>query len=85
MKITVKVDPTLCIGSGSCVIADPNHFDINQKGKSEVKASKDAPISGRELTMEVNEENKEKILTAARVCPTQAISITDERGRQIFP
>lgn len=85
MKVTIKIDPSLCIGSGSCVIADPEHFDLNKQGKSEVKESKDKPIRGQELTIEVDELKKEKILSAAKICPTQAIAILDETGKQIFP
>lgn len=83
MKLKVKVDPQLCIGAGSCVLEDQDHFELNQEGKSMVKVNIKARAYESEI--EVNEKGKEKLLNAAQTCPTQAISIFDESGNQIFP
>lgn len=85
MKIKVKVDPQLCIGAASCIVVAPEHFELNTEGKAEVKKSKDDHVLGYEMELEVDEQGKEKIMDAARSCPTQAIMVFDETGKQLFP
>ena len=85
MKLTVKVDDNICIGSGSCVVMAPEFFTLNEKdGKAEVR-SEDGNKQRRELILEVNSDQKEKILTAAGACPVTAISVFDENGKKLFP
>lgn len=85
MKIKVKVDPQLCIGAASCIVVDPAHFELNTEGKAEVKKEESDHMLGYELELEVDEAGKEKIMDAARSCPTQAIFVYDENGQQLFP
>lgn len=85
MKLTIKVDKSLCIGSGTCVSVDPDNFELNKEGKSTIKRSKKEKSQGFEMEIEVDEKGLEKFLTAAKSCPTQAISIIDEKGKQLFP
>lgn len=55
----VKVNEDACIGCGACVSIDPEHFDFNEEGLSEVK----------------NQENieSEELANAMESCPTNAI------------
>lgn len=85
MKITVKVDDKLCIGSGSCVVMASENFSLNAKGKAEIRASEKAKIKSGELVLEVTSATKKKILEAAMACPAMAISIVDEKGKKIYP
>ena len=85
MKIKVKVDPDLCIGAASCIVVAPEHFELNTEGKAEVKKAENDHVLGYEMEMDVDEAGKEKILDAARSCPTQAILVYDEAGKQLFP
>lgn len=85
MKIKVKVDPQLCIGAASCIVVAPEHFELNTEGKAEVKNGEHEAMQGYELDLEVDEAGKEKLLDAAKSCPTQAIFVIDETGKQLFP
>jgi ferredoxin len=70
MKITV--DRTKCEGYAKCVQAAPKVFKLDAKMIAEV-------IDNRG-------DNDEKILLAAKVCPTKAIILEEEEtGKKIFP
>ncbi|MFH1711854.1 MAG: ferredoxin [Patescibacteria group bacterium] len=86
MKITIKVDPDLCIGAASCVTVDSNTFELNDENKAEVLDHGQAPNQPTyERTIEVTEEEKENIILAAQSCPTLAVFVYDEDGKQLFP
>lgn len=85
MKIKVKVDPQLCIGAASCIVVAPEHFELNTEGKAEVKKSEQDHMLGYEMDIDVDEAGMEKMIDAARSCPTQAILVFDESGKQLFP
>lgn len=85
MKLKVVVDPQLCIGAASCIVVDPDHFELNAEGKAEVKPDGASPMQGYELVVEVDEAGKQKLLEGAMACPTQAIFVYDESGEQLFP
>jgi len=86
MKLRIVVDPDLCIGAASCVTIDPSTFALNGENKAEVLDHSEAaggPSYEREV--EMNEEEKERLILAAESCPTLAIFIFDEEGVQLFP
>jgi ferredoxin len=86
MKITVKVDPDLCIGAASCVTIAPDTFQMNAENKAWVLDHGEEPGgSTYERELEVTEEEKDNIIMAAQSCPTLAIFIYDEEGEQLFP
>jgi len=68
-RLTIKVDPDLCIGAASCVTVAPETFRLNDENKA----------------FEVSEEEKENIILSAQSCPTLAVIILDEAGNQIYP
>lgn len=86
MKLTIKVDPDLCIGAASCVTIEPATFQLNDENKAVVFDHGQEP-GGRtyERTIEVTDDEKENIILAAQSCPTLAICIFDEAGVQLFP
>ena len=71
-KYKVTVDRNLCIGAGSCVAVAPKAFVLDSEAKAVVLPT-------------VDEETDETLVEAARACPTAAIIVTDESGKQIFP
>lgn len=70
MKITV--DRTKCDGHGKCVQVAPKVFKLDEKFIS--------------VVADARGDTDEKILLAAKVCPTKAISLEEEEGgRKVFP
>ncbi|MBI2099561.1 ferredoxin [Candidatus Uhrbacteria bacterium] len=85
-KLRIKVDPDLCIGAASCVAIAENYFELNADNKAAVKDPElpmDPDVFEREIV--VTEEQKELILMGARSCPTLAVFVYDENGKQLFP
>ena len=86
MKLTIKVDPDLCIGAASCVTIAPETFQLNEENKAWVLDHGTEPGgSTYERTFEVTEEEKETIILAAQSCPTLAVFVYDENGTQLYP
>lgn len=70
MKITV--DRTKCEGYAKCVQAAPKVFRLDTKMIAEV--------------IDPKADNDEKIVLAAKICPTKAIIVEEEgTGKRIFP
>jgi len=69
MQITV--DPKKCDGHEKCVQAAPGVFKMNERFISEVVDPKG--------------DTDEKIILAAKVCPTKAITVVDDSGKQVAP
>jgi len=70
MKITV--DRTKCEGYAKCIQAAPKVFQLDAKMIAEVSDPKG--------------DSNDKILLAARICPTKAIILEEEgTGKRLFP
>lgn len=69
-KVEVRRD--LCVGATTCVVIEPNAFEMDQENIAVVK--KGAAIL-----------DDASLLMAAQSCPTQAIILYDAEGNQIFP
>ncbi len=70
MKITV--DRTKCEGYAKCLQASPKVFKLDAKMIAEV--------------IDAKGDTDEKILLAAKICPTKAITLEEEEtGKRIFP
>lgn len=67
----IVVDRNLCIGAASCIGVAPEVFELDSENKSVVYSDKGV--------------DDETILLAAQSCPTRAIIIFDEEGKQIYP
>jgi len=67
----IEVDRELCIGAASCVAIAPGVFALDKENKAYVVDPKGA--------------DNETIINAAKSCPTKAIILYDEKGRQIYP
>ena len=63
MKIVADAD--VCIGSGNCVLTDPDVFDQDDDGLVEL------------LDPEPDAAHREAVETAVRRCPSGALSLTD--------
>lgn len=70
MKITV--DRTKCEGYAKCIQATPKVFKLDKTMIAEV--------------IDPKGDSDEKILFAAKICPTKAISLEEEdTGKKIYP
>jgi ferredoxin len=70
MKITV--DRTKCDGYAKCVQASPKVFKLDAKMTAEV--------------IDPKGDTDEKILLAAKICPTKAITVEEEgTGKKLYP
>jgi ferredoxin len=70
MKVTVE--RTKCEGYSKCVQAAPKVFKLDEKFIS--------------VVIDPKGDTDQKILLAAKVCPTKAIILQEEEGgKQIFP
>jgi ferredoxin len=70
MKITV--DRTKCEGYAKCIQATPKVFKLDKTMIAEV--------------IDPKGDSDEKILLAAKICPTKAISLDEEgTGKKIYP
>jgi ferredoxin len=85
-RIKVKVDEDLCIGAASCVTIAPDTFQMNDENKAYVLDHGTEPEGSKyERWMEVTEAQMENVLLGAQSCPTLAVFIYDEAGKQLFP
>ena len=72
-KVTeIKVDRNLCIGAAPCILIAPGAFDLDKENIAVVKDGA--------LKLPV-----EKLLMAAQACPVKAITLIDEKGKQLYP
>ena len=69
MKVTV--DTAKCDGHEKCVQAAPKVFKMNERFIAEVA--------------DPNGDTAEKVVLAARICPTKAITVEDDGGKTLFP
>lgn len=70
-KVTVTIDPSLCIAAANCVGIAQHLFQINDDAVAEVTEAGKA--CGYQHTMDVSEADAELIDEAVESCPTQAI------------
>jgi len=70
-KYKIKVVRSLCIGAATCVAVSPDTFELDRENKAVIK--------------ETSGDIPENLLMAAQSCPTKAIIVTDENGKQLWP
>lgn len=75
-RISITVDPSLCLAFGSCETLAPTVFFVDRN----------AWINPKVKILNENGADLDTILDAAQTCPTRAIIIVDrETGEQIYP
>lgn len=70
--LTMRIDRNLCIGAATCVALAPKAWALDNEAKAIILDT-------------VEQETDESLLEAAKSCPTFAIFITDDTGKQLFP
>ncbi len=80
----IKVDRDLCIGAASCLALLPEVFELDDEAKALIIKKSGEKSSDwtdyKDLPMDA-----QLILEAAKSCPTNAIIIEDDDGKQIYP
>jgi ferredoxin len=72
LKISkIVVDRDLCIGAATCVVLAPGVFQMDDENKA--------------YLVDMNGADAETTLAAAESCPTKAVFLYDEDGKQIYP
>ena len=69
--LTVHIDRDLCVGFGDCVTEAPDAFALDDG---------DVAVFKRPERVD-----RERLLTACRACPVDAITVTDAGGNQLAP
>lgn len=70
--LTVRIDRTVCIGSGSCARVAPEVFELDT---TQIIAFADSPP----------DIDRERLLEACRVCPVEALEAFDAAGDRLAP
>ena len=70
--LTVRIDRTLCIGSGNCVNIAPEIFEIDEENL----------VDFMDETPDIDQG---RLLEACAICPVDALIAYDEDGEQIVP
>lgn len=73
-KVTIRIDPSLCITAANCSGIAPKIFHINEEGLAEVMDEAGTP-QGYEHTLAVSDADAELIEEAVESCPARAISM----------
>jgi len=73
----IKVDQELCVSVASCVAIAGRTFELDENGLARVKASYHDDPTQR--------DDDATIIAAAESCPTKAIYLYDDDGKQIYP
>ena len=74
MKVTVQIDPSVCILAANCVGIEPNLFQIRLEPHVEL-TDMTGTSHGTEYTFEATAPELERIEEAVESCPTRAISM----------
>lgn len=69
--LRIVIDELLCVGFGDCVTAAPDAFVLNGDGVVEFSAPERVPPN--------------LLREACRVCPVDAIAVTDAEGQPLVP
>lgn len=71
--LTVRIDRTLCIGSGNCANLAPDVFELDEQNL----------VTFHEPLPDV--VDRERVVEACWLCPVDALIATGEDGEQLAP
>ena len=83
----LMIDRNLCIGAASCIAVAPTGFELDADNKAVLRRRAAPPTSAATDRADLEDAtiDDEILLLAAKSCPTQAIIVYDEEGKQIYP
>jgi ferredoxin len=69
MGLEISIDREQCMGSGNCTFSAPGVFGLDDDGIA--------------VVLDPTAQTEDKVVVAARGCPTQAIAITRDGERVV--
>ena len=69
---TVRIERTLCIGSGNCINMAPEIFELDE----------DNIVAFQDETPDIDSDRLEE---ACLLCPVDALVVRDAEGKQVVP
>ncbi len=83
----IVVDRDLCIGAASCVVNAPGVYELDGENKAVIirKDGTKSSESTERASFADGAVDDETLLAAAQSCPTKAIFVYDEDGKQVYP
>ncbi|MBI5913567.1 ferredoxin [Candidatus Azambacteria bacterium] len=83
----IVVDRNLCIGAASCVLTADTVFELDAENKAiiKLKGGVKSADPAEKTALEDEAVSDDTLLTAAQSCPTRAIFLYDEDGKQVYP
>lgn len=73
MKYRIQHNRPDCIGCAACAAVAPDHWEMHEDGKSDIKGGKKLPNGWEEKDIDENEFNDNK--EAAESCPVNVIHL----------
>jgi ferredoxin len=70
--VTVRIDRHLCVGFGDCIEVAPEVFELDAEGIAVVRPEPPAVT-------------RERLVSACRACPVDALVVLDAEGVQLAP
>lgn len=82
-RFKVIYERDLCMGAAVCIMASEKYWELDDEGKAILKGGK--RISSGVFELEIDEEDFEEMLEAAKGCPVNCIHIIDKKtGKKII-
>ena len=83
----LMVDRELCIGAASCIAIYPEVFELDDENKAVIllKSGKKTSEKTDVDMLNVEKLDDDTLLLAAQSCPTAAIFLYDQEGKQVYP
>lgn len=73
--VTVRIDRSLCIGSGNCVNLAPEVFELDEQNLVAFNEGEGGPA----------DIERDRLEEACFLCPVDALLVFDEDGEQVVP
>ncbi len=81
VKLKIEYDKNGCIGAAACVSADPLRWKLDSSGKADLLGSSQ---QGDLQVLEVETDDPELFVNAAKVCPVLIIKVIDKDTGEVL-